>query len=177
MANAQRKAYIKHKTAEFLTKDKILIEADFKKKIKIGLSPRQISSEYYEQQERSCLGINAFYFGFIAQNINNYFLQGLGVYYLNDENEIDCINFDVISYDNKQTGFAAIRGFRFLRTQQFFERLQYIKEYVVWLDCGKHFRNKMLIGYLFKELASEKIHGMNNFFKIITTKKTKIYFF
>lgn len=139
VANAQRQAYSNHKTVEYLGRDKIVIEADFKQKIKIGLSPRQISSEYYEQQERSCLGF--------------------GVYFVNDENIIECINFDVISFDNKQTGFAAIRGFRFLRTQQFFEKFQNIKQYIVWLDCGKHFRNKMLIGYLFKELAADQIHG------------------
>lgn len=96
---------------------------------------------------------------------------------MNDENKIECINFNVISCDKKQTGFAAIRGFRFLRTQEFFERLQYIKEFIVWLDCGKHFRNKMLIGYLFKELASEKIHGEENFCKINLKKCFYFYFF
>lgn len=66
VANAQRKAYTNHKTVQFLGRDKILIEADFKQKIKIGLSPRQISSEYYEQQERSCLGITNIIFVLLA---------------------------------------------------------------------------------------------------------------
>lgn len=59
MAKAQRAAYNSHLSPDFL-QNKILIELDFKQKIKIGLGPRQVSAEYYEQQERSCLGI--FYF-------------------------------------------------------------------------------------------------------------------
>lgn len=37
-------------------KNNILIEVDFKQKIKIGMSPRQVNTEYYNQQDRSCLG-------------------------------------------------------------------------------------------------------------------------
>jgi hypothetical protein len=55
IATSQRSAYKSHLTAEFL-KEKILIELDFKQKIVIGLSQRQVSSEYYNQVSRSCLG-------------------------------------------------------------------------------------------------------------------------
>jgi hypothetical protein len=54
----------------------------------------------------------------------------------------------------------AVKGFRCLRKQEFFKQLeQGRKNYVVWADCGKHFRNKEFIGYLLLELAEEKIPG------------------
>jgi hypothetical protein len=56
VAYCQRIAYNDHhKCVEDLF-GKILIEVDFKQKIVIGMSPRQISSEYYDQIMRSCLG-------------------------------------------------------------------------------------------------------------------------
>ena len=52
----QRIAYNnQRKDIDFL-KNKILIEIDFKQKIIIGISPRQVSGEYYNQSARSCLG-------------------------------------------------------------------------------------------------------------------------
>ena len=44
-----------HKNARELANN-ILIEADFKQKIVIGMGPRQVSSEYYNQIAHSCLG-------------------------------------------------------------------------------------------------------------------------
>lgn len=89
---------------------------------------------------------------------------GFGIYYIakneNDQNEIKMINFDIITSDLKQTGQAAVRGFRFLRKQKFFEKIEK-KNYIVWSDCGKHFRNQTFCGYLFNELAKQKIHGKN----------------
>lgn len=56
VAISQREAYNhQRKTTDYL-RDKILIEADFKQKILIGLSPRQINKEYYKQEQRICLG-------------------------------------------------------------------------------------------------------------------------
>ena len=55
VAKCQRQAYTEHQTPEFL-KDKILIDLDYQEKIKIGLSPRQPSEEFYNQVQRSCLG-------------------------------------------------------------------------------------------------------------------------
>lgn len=57
VAKTQRSAYKNHLKVEEL-RDKILIELDYKQNIKIGLSPRQVSSEYYSQKDRCCLGIN-----------------------------------------------------------------------------------------------------------------------
>lgn len=58
IAKSQRKAYNAHRTDVEGLRNKVLIEADFKQKITIGLSPRQINSEYYNQMSnsRSCLG-------------------------------------------------------------------------------------------------------------------------
>lgn len=56
IAKVQQTAYKMCLKVEHL-KNKILIELDFKQKIKIGLSPRQVSSEYYDQVERLCLGL------------------------------------------------------------------------------------------------------------------------
>lgn len=57
VARAQRQAYINdHKNINDVNKNKILIEIDFKQKIVIGMSPRQVGREYFEQQVRSCLG-------------------------------------------------------------------------------------------------------------------------
>jgi hypothetical protein len=47
ISSIQRAAYNKHRTDLEGLKGKLLIEMDFKQKIIIGLSPRQVSSEYY----------------------------------------------------------------------------------------------------------------------------------
>ena len=56
IAKLQRASY-SHQTnnIDFL-RNKLLIELDFKQKFVIGLSPRQVSGEYYNQIQRSCLG-------------------------------------------------------------------------------------------------------------------------
>jgi hypothetical protein len=56
VAHCQRTAYKQHHKFVEELEGKILIEIDFKQKIVIGMSPNQISSEYYEQTMRSCLG-------------------------------------------------------------------------------------------------------------------------
>ena len=78
------------------------------------------------------------------------------------------INFDIISSDTSQDARAAVRGFRILREQQFFRDVEdhvFIqgeeKHYFVWADCGTHFRNKWIIGYLLTELAELNINGIN----------------
>jgi 3-hydroxy-3-methylglutaryl CoA synthase len=56
VSKLQRECYNKHHNSVQNLKNKILIELDFKQRIKIGMSPRQIGQEYYEQESRSCLG-------------------------------------------------------------------------------------------------------------------------
>ena len=51
-----------------------------------------------------------------------------------------------------------MRAFRILREQEFFKKID-TTEYVVWCDCGKHFRNGLFVGYLFRELRQYGIHG------------------
>jgi hypothetical protein len=70
------------------------------------------------------------------------------------------INFDIISSDPSQDSKAAIRGFKVLRSQPFFLEIEK-PNYIVWADCGKHFRCKEFVSYLLLELASEKINGKN----------------
>jgi hypothetical protein len=58
-----------------------------------------------------------------------------------------------------QDARAAVRGFRLLRQQDWFKAIEQ-SDFVVWSDCGKHFRNNELAGYLLLELAKEKKHGI-----------------
>ena len=68
------------------------------------------------------------------------------------------INFDIISNDLEQKSKNVIRGFRFLRQQNWFKKIDKSK-YSVWCDTGKSFRCAQTIGYLFKELSDVNIHG------------------
>jgi len=91
--------------------------------------------------------------------------KGFGITYHDDE-AIHTVNFDVISnsYKGSQDALSVVRAFRILRNQKFFKDIEYFKdqkkELVVWCDCGKHFRNSLVMGYLFTELKSFNIHGM-----------------
>lgn len=57
VSDIQRVAYNTQRKDQLSLKKQILIEVDFKQKIVIGLSPRQINKEFYSQETRSCLGI------------------------------------------------------------------------------------------------------------------------
>jgi hypothetical protein len=82
---------------------------------------------------------------------------GFGIYYLEDNN-LKRINFDLIWMDEAQTGKSVVRGFRLLREQEFFKKID-LKSYIIWADTGTHFRNNELTSYLFKELAELDIEG------------------
>ena len=56
VAYFQRKAYNDHHTIKEKLRNKLMIEFDFKQKIVIGMSPRQVNDEYYNQVQRTCLG-------------------------------------------------------------------------------------------------------------------------
>ena len=72
------------------------------------------------------------------------------------------MSFNIISNnDDKQDANAAVRGFRIFRAQEFFKRIEK-NNFIIWADCGKHFRNSTFIGYLFKELKAEGIYGIIN---------------
>ncbi len=61
ISRLQRDAYNANLKNVELLNDHIMIEIDFKQKFAIGLSPRQVSKEYYEQVLRSCLGKKLIY--------------------------------------------------------------------------------------------------------------------
>jgi hypothetical protein len=85
-------------------------------------------------------------------------LKGFGVYYV-QEDRIKITNFNIISHNLEQDANAAVNGFRLLRLQTFFKLID-TEAYVVWVDCGKHFRNNEFVGYLLLELAEIKKHGI-----------------
>lgn len=62
------------------------------------------------------------------------------------------INFDIIASDDSQEARVVVRGFRFLREEAFFRNIDK-REYTIWMDCGKHFRNSIVVGYLIRDLA------------------------
>ena len=76
---------------ENLPVEYLFFELDYKQKITIGMSPRQISKEFYKQQQRSILGF--------------------GIYYKNN-NKLECINIDIISDVLEQSGFTVVSSFR-----------------------------------------------------------------
>ena len=64
---------------------------DFKQKIRIGMSPRQINSEFFKQKLR--------------------FVLGIGLYYKKNS-KIECINVNIISDNLGQKGFSVISALR-----------------------------------------------------------------
>ena len=85
-------------------------------------------------------------------------LIGFGIYYV-ENGAIETINFDVISNcSEEQDSNAVIRGMRVLRKQSFFCNID-TKNYIIWADCGSHFRSELFCGYLFKELKDDGCHG------------------
>jgi hypothetical protein len=62
IAKSQRTAYNNYLKNSKELKNKILIEIDFKQKFLIGMSPRQVSREFYNQIFRSCLGSLKFFY-------------------------------------------------------------------------------------------------------------------
>jgi hypothetical protein len=62
-----------------------------KKKIIIGMSPRQPSREFYDRKQRSILGF--------------------GVYY-KENGSLKCKNIDLISHNLNQTGNSTVQAFK-----------------------------------------------------------------
>lgn len=84
------------------------------------------------------------------------------MYFVNNQNQIEVINVDLILSDTEISNCTE-RGFRFLREQPFFKEIEQ-PHYVVWADCGKHFRSQIFIGYLFNELKKHNIQVNLNFY-------------
>jgi hypothetical protein len=60
----------------------------------LGMSPRQVSSEYYNQQLRT--------------------LIGFGIFYKDDEDSLQCLNVDLVSDNQCETGFDTVNAFRYV---------------------------------------------------------------
>ena len=71
------------------------------------MSPRQISKEFYKQQQRNILGF--------------------GIYYKNN-NKLECINIDIISDVQEQSGFTVVSSFRL----KYFYMKEYFKELIIF---------------------------------------------
>ena len=65
--------------------------------------------------------------------------------------------------DFNQDAFSVVRAFRLLRNQDFFKVIDQ-KNFIIWSDCGKHFRCAEFISFLMKELSQSQIHVNLNFF-------------
>lgn len=89
--------------------------------------------------------------------------KGFGIFFVNQEEKIEEINFDIISSDLTEDARIVVRGFRLLRSQEFYKQIEK-DSLIIWMDCGKHFRNSEVIGYLLKDLSKEKIHGIYSSF-------------
>jgi len=56
------------------------------------MSPRQVSSEYRNQEQRS--------------------LIGFGIFYRNDNGIVDCLNIDLVSKNHDQKGYDSVNAFK-----------------------------------------------------------------
>ena len=146
IAHMQNKMYNTMKKDPNLLSNSLLIDLDFKQKIVIGDAPCMLSGEYFERKQRSMLGFGVYYFDVIA-------------------NCVKCIHFDFISdVDCKQDAAKAVVGFKFLRETAQFKAIEK-DNYIIWSDCGGHFRCAEFISYLFDDLRlKKKIKIQMNFF-------------
>jgi len=83
------------------------------------MGPRQISQEFYSQEQRTLLGFCCFY--------------------KDSNNNIQKKYFDIISDHLKQTAYVTIKAFRFLRQNQDFKDItKNVNKYNIWFDTGKY---------------------------------------
>ena len=97
------------------------------------MGPDEISKDFYNNNTRSVLGFGIFHWNELT-------------------NQIDCLNVDILSHDFETDGLYVIRGFRLLREKDFFKKID-TDNYVIWADCGTHFRCKALAHYFFLRVS------------------------
>ena len=114
LGKTQRDCYNHMREDKRLLDDKILIVIDFKAKIKLAEGPRQLNNEFYEANS----------------SVKERLLLSFGIYYLDDE-EIKCLNADLVLNDCTENAFTVINSFKFLRTQSFFKKIEK-KNYIIW---------------------------------------------
>lgn len=142
IAQRQRETYKKMKQDEKLLGTHLLIDIDFKQKISLGEGPRQRSSEYFDRPTR----------GFIS----------FGIYYV-DSGTIKCLNMDLVLNSASETSFVAVTAFRHIRNQNIFKKIDK-KQYIIWTDCGPHFRSNEFADFLFTDLKNDGISVTWNLF-------------
>jgi hypothetical protein len=142
VAQRQREAYNKMKQDAALLKNHLFIDIDFKQKVPIGVGPRQRSHEFFERTSRS--------------------LIGFGIYVV-EAGKIKCLNMDVVLNCSSETSFVAITAFKHIRNQDIFKNADKDK-YIIWTDCGPHFRSSEFADYLFNELKLAGKSVQLNFF-------------
>jgi hypothetical protein len=118
VAKRQRDACNKMRNDAKYIAENLIIEIDFKQKVILSKSPKERSTDYYQQQQS--------YLGF-------------GVYVIDERGDITCINMDVVLNNTSQDCVAVISAFRHIREQDIFKKYDK-KNYTVWTDCGTHFR-------------------------------------
>ena len=77
---------------------------------------------------------------------------------------------DIVSDHLEQNALSVIQALRFIRSKDFFKKIDQ-DNYVIWADCGNHFRCYELMYFLFEELVC-----LSNFIFInilVNLKKTK----
>ena len=134
IASRQRKSYNFLRDDPNLLQGKIMIELDYKSKIRLGIGPRQPNQEFYLSQKKvSCLGF--------------------GIYYVKkNTNQICCIDIDLISDYEGSTAQDVINNFKFVMSLDIFKEHDE-NSYIVWADCGTQLRCAEFNYFLFDELA------------------------
>ena len=155
VANRQRKCYNEMKKNKILLERSIIIEIDFKQKVILGnhlilftykksnvdnkmsfyfsgSGPKERNSEFYDHIPKSLLGF--------------------GIYFLDTNNNIQCLHMDVVFEHAGTKAKDVIHAFKFIRQQTQFKNIEKTN-YIIWTDCGPHFRYILI----------RKIHKLNKF--------------
>lgn len=152
IANRQREVYNKYRSdPEFLGKDSILIDADWKEKIYYGKkSPRQVNAEWYKYGSCSLLGFGVYFVD--ETSVNGVIVR-----------KVNCLNIDLLNENTSQCAFDFIKGLRFLRTLDSFKKIEK-KNYIIFTDTAKSMRCSEICHCYLKELADENIRVSFNYF-------------
>ena len=77
--------------------------------------------------------------------------MGFIVHYL-EQDEIKKIYIDIVSDHLDQNTSSVIRSLEFILRQPFFRMIDK-QNYIIWADCGPHFRSFQLLHYFFVDLV------------------------
>jgi len=146
VAKRQRNSYNEKLSDKELLKKWILIDFDFMEKLIVGIGPREISSSFFKRTQVSLLGF--------------------GIYFTDENEEIQCINVDFVTDNTTQDGLRVVNNFKFLRKQKFFKNLKNNKNLILFCDSGSHFKNKVRKTYVYDYLNLSLYNKFITFFYI-----------